>query len=154
MGPTLSLAAATAAIAASVSLNGAAQTAPAYSPPRTPDGHPDLQGIWQALNSAAWNLEDHAASLGVPAGHGVVEGGPIPYQPAALARRNENFGKRGTLDPENRCLPAGVPRITYMGHPFQIIQQADKVTMAYEYLHSVRYVYMNGNPHPHGPIEW
>src|ERR671918_458332 len=55
-----------------------------YSPPRTRDGHPDLQGVWQVLNTAAWDLEDHGASLGVPAGHGVVEGGAIPYQPAAL----------------------------------------------------------------------
>src|SRR5918994_1512457 len=55
-----------------------------YTPPRTKDGHPDLQGVWQVLNTAAWDLEDHAASLGVPAGHGVVEGGAIPYQPAAL----------------------------------------------------------------------
>ena len=58
-----------------------------YTPPRTRDGHPDLQGIWQVLNTAAWDIEDHGASLGVPAGHGVVEGGAIPYQPAALAKK-------------------------------------------------------------------
>src|SRR5687767_16017452 len=73
---------------------------PAYTPPRTPDGHPDLQGIWQVLNTAAWDIEDHHASLGVPAGRGVVEGGAIPYQPAALARKREKFAKRATLDPD------------------------------------------------------
>jgi hypothetical protein len=68
---------------------GAAQTATSapYNPPRTRDGQPDLQGIWQVLNTAAWDLEDHNARLGVPAGRGVVEGGAIPYQPSALKKR-------------------------------------------------------------------
>ena len=125
-----------------------------YSPPRTADGHPDLEGVWQVLNTAAWDLEDHGARLGVPAGHGVVEGGAIPYLPSAIARKQENFGERETLDPEAKCYLPGVPRITYMPHPFQIVQQADKVSFLYEYLHTVRYVYMNGLPHPDGPIEW
>ena len=125
-----------------------------YTPPRTPDGHPDLQGIWQVLNTAAWDLEDHQASLGVPAGQGVVEGGAIPYQPSALAKKKENFEKRATLDPETKCYLPGVPRITYMPYPFQIIQQADKVAIMYEYVRATRYIYMNGNPHPRGPIDW
>ena len=134
----------------------AQQTAatPAYSPPRTRDGHPDLQGVWQALNTVAWDLEAHQASIGVPAGHGVVEGGAIPYQAWALAKKKENFAKRSTLDPATRCYLPGVPRITYMPHPFQIVQQADKVTILYEYLRAIRYIFMNGNPHPPGPIDW
>jgi hypothetical protein len=125
-----------------------------YNPPRTRDGHPDLQGIWQVLNAAAWDLEDHQARLGVPAGHGVVEGGSIPYQPWALAKRQENLKNRATLDPDTKCFLGGVPRMTYMPHPFRIVQQRDKVTMLYEYLGAVRFLYMNGNPHPKGPIEW
>jgi hypothetical protein len=132
----------------------AGQTPAAYTPPRTPEGHPDLQGIWQAMNTAAWNLEDHGASLGVPAGNGVVQGGSIPYQPWALEKRTHNAANRERLDPDSKCYLPGIPRITYMPHPFQIVQQADKVSMLYEYLHAVRYVYMNGNPHPKGPIEW
>ncbi|MGH9254064.1 MAG: hypothetical protein ACRD3C_05790 [Vicinamibacterales bacterium] len=131
---------------------GAAGTT--YTPPRTRDGHPDLQGVWQVLNAAAWNVEDHAARIGVPGGYGVVDGGAIPYQPWALARRQENFANRATLDPETKCYLPGVPRITYMPHPFRIVQQANRVTILYEYLHAVRYVFMNGNPHPEGPIEW
>ena len=100
-----------------------------YTPPRTRDGHPDLQGIWQAFNTAADDLEAHNASLGVPPGPGVVEGGAIPYQPSALASKKENFEKRATLDPETKCLLPGVPRITYMPGPFQIVQQADKVSI-------------------------
>jgi len=90
----------------------------------------------------------------VPAGAGVVEGGAIPYQPAALAQRRENFAKRAELDPETKCYLPGVPRITYMPHPFRIVQQADKVTILYEYLHAIRYIFMNKNPHPPGPIDW
>ncbi len=128
--------------------------AASYRPPRTPDGHPDLQGIWQVLNTAAWDLEDHNARLGVPAGHGVVEGGPIPYQPWALAKRQDNFRNRAMLDPASKCYLPGVPRMSYMPHPFQIVQQRDKISILYEYLGAVRFLYMNGNPHPEGPIEW
>jgi hypothetical protein len=134
-------------------LGQTATTAP-YTPPRTPDGQPNLQGMWQALNTAAWDLEDHGASLGVPAGRSVVEGGVIPYQPWALAKKKENFAQRATLDPESKCYLPGVPRITYMPYPFQIVQQADKVTFMYEYLRSIRFAYTNGNPHPEGPIDW
>jgi hypothetical protein len=134
----------------------AAQGRPAapYSPPKTADGHPDLQGIWQVLNTAAWDIQDHGARLGVPAGRGVVEGNEIPYQPWALARKKENYEKRATLDPESKCLLSGVPRITYMPYPFQIVQQPDKVNFIYEYNHTLRHVYTNGNPHPKGPIDW
>ena len=61
-----------------------------YSGPRTPDGKPDLNGIWQVLNSAHWDLEPHSPEEGVPGGQGVVEGGTIPYQPWALAKKQEN----------------------------------------------------------------
>ena len=125
-----------------------------YTPLRTADGHPNLQGIWQVVNTAAWDLEAHQASLGIPAGLSVVEGGAIPYQPSALEKKKDNFEQRATLDPETKCYLPGVPRITYMPYPFQIIQQADKVSIAYEYLRAIRYIYMNGNPHPPGPIDW
>src|SRR5262245_11196742 len=71
----------------------------AYAGPRTSDGKPNLNGIWQVLSSAHWDLEAHSAEEGVPAGQSVVEGGNIPYQPAALAKRKENYQKRATADP-------------------------------------------------------
>jgi hypothetical protein len=132
----------------------AAQTPAAYTPPKTADGQPDIQGIWQVLNTAAWDLEDHPARLGVPAGQGVVEGGAIPYRPEALAKKKENAGKRPSLDPENKCYLPGVPRITYMPYPFRIVQQRDKISILYEYLGVSRFLYTNGNSHPRGPIEW
>jgi hypothetical protein len=125
-----------------------------YSPPKTADGHPDLQGLWQVLNTAAWDIQDHHARLGVPAGRGVVEGNEIPYQPWALEKKKENFAKRATLDPETKCFLPGVPRVTYMPYPFQVVQTRDKVSILHEYNHAIRHIYMNGNPHPKGPIEW
>ena len=131
---------------------GAGQTQTA-APGRTPDGHPDLQGVWQVLTTAAWNIQDHHAELGVPAGRGVVEGNNLPYQPWALARRDENRASRRAADPEAKCYQPGVPRVTYMPFPFRIVQQVDQVTILYEYIHAVRNVYMNSE-HPRGPIEW
>src|SRR5687768_16179933 len=93
--------------------------APAYTAPRTAAGHPDLQGIWRAWNLAKYDLEDHGAKPGVPAGRGFVvdpADGKIPYQPAALKRRAENYA--GTKDPDPwknsdplvKCYLPGVPR--------------------------------------------
>jgi hypothetical protein len=124
--------------------------------PRGGDGKPNLSGIWQALTSANFDLQDHQAQKEVPAGQGVEVEEEIPYQPWALAKKKENFEHRATADPANKCSLPGVPRITYAGFPFQIFQAPDvgKITIAYEYVHSTRYIYTNGTPHPKGPIEW
>ena len=133
---------------------GAAQAPGATAIPRTPDGRPDLSGIWQVMNAAAWDIQDHSAQKGVPGGQGVVEGNDIPYQPWALAKKKENYEQRGTLDPETKCYLPGVPRITYMPFPFQIIHKPNELTILYEYVHAVRYIFGNGSQHPAGPIEW
>ena len=121
--------------------------------PRMADGRPDLRGIWQAVNTAVWNVQDHSAELGVPAGQGVVEGNELPYLPAALAQREANYRNRLTADPEAKCFMVGVPRITYMPYPFQIMQTADQVTILYEYVHTFRNIYIDSE-HPPGPIQW
>jgi hypothetical protein len=123
---------------------------------RTAEGHPDLQGVWQAVNTAVWNIQDHPASWGVPAGQGVVAGNELPYLPAALKQRDENRRNRLTADPEAKCWMVGVPRATYMPYPFEIVQTPTQVTMLYEYAHTVRRIYMNSK-HPEGDpgeIEW
>ncbi len=119
----------------------------AYRAPRPGDGNPDLNGIWQALSEANYDLEGHVArpamelgrahgpvpaaqvlALGavgaVPPGMGVVEGGEIPYKPEALAKKKENEENWLTRDPEIKCYLPGVPRATYMPYPFQIFQNA------------------------------
>ena len=93
--------------------------------PRTADGKPDLTGIWQVLdNSLDGNVEPHVASYGVHGGQGAIvdpADGKIPYLPAALAKREANYKNRAK-DPVAYCFKPGVPRITYMPYPFQIVQ--------------------------------
>ena len=121
---------------------------------RTSDGKPNLQGIWQVLNTAAWDIQDHPARLGVPAGQGIVVGNGIPYKPEALAKRRANFESRATADPETKGYLPGVPRIMYMPFPFQIFQTPDQVVMVFEYDRGMRMIYTNGTPHPRGPLNF
>ena len=145
--------AATATVAAVCVLVGAAGQAQSGDMPRAADGRPDLSGIWQAVTSANWNIEPHAAYAGrvaetgaigaAPGGLGIVEGGTIPYLPDAIAKRHENFENRRTEDPEAKCYLPGVPRATYMPFPFQIVQGSNKIFIAYEFA--------SAQPrHPHG----
>ena len=83
----------------------------------------------------------------------MVEGGDIPYQEWALAKRQENYKNRLTDDPEAKCWMVGTPRILYMPYPFQIVQTADQIAIISEYVHTVRNLRLNSN-HPEGPIEW
>lgn len=118
-----------------------------YNGPRTPDRKPDLNGIWQVLGTAHWNVEAHSASEGVPAGFGAVEGGTIPYRPEALAKRNENAKNRLMADPLRKCYMPGVPRATYLPFPFEITQTPNHMLMAYEFAHAARTVFLDGTPH-------
>ena len=92
-------------------------------------------------------------SQGMPAGQGVVVGNDLPYQASALEKRQINYENRLTDDPEANCKMVGVPRITYMPYPFQIIQTPNQIVMTYEWVHSIRNIYMNSE-HPEGPIQW
>ncbi|MBI3264053.1 MAG: hypothetical protein HYZ58_13010, partial [Acidobacteria bacterium] len=137
-----------------------------YTAPRLPDGKPDLNGIWQALNEANYDLEAHMARpamalrpgpygplpappvlpLGavgsVPPGLGVVEGGEIPYQPWAAAKKKENQENWLARDPEIKCYLPGVPRATYMPHPFQILQSGKAIFIAYQYDGATRDIHL------------
>ena len=121
--------------------------------PRAPDGKPDLSGFWQVMNSAWLDIQDHSAELGVPAGQGVVVGNDIPYLPAALEKKKQNYASRHAADPVAKCFLPGVPRITYLPFPFQIFQTPQRIGLLYEYAHAVREVYLNSE-HLEGPIEW
>ena len=120
---------------------------------RAADGHRDLSGMWQALNTANWDLEDHSAHAGTmwetgaigaePAGLGVVEGDAIPYLPAALETKKSNFASRRTNDPEARCYMPGIPRANYMPYPFQIVQSPRGILFVYEFASASRLVNMS-----------
>jgi hypothetical protein len=122
--------------------------------PRTADGKPDFSGIWQVVNTANWDIQDHAATLGVPGGQGVVEGNEIPYLPAVRAKKDENFKNRVTADPDTKCFEPGVPRVTYEPFPFQIVQTPTYIAVLYEFDHITRHIYVDGSPHPKGPIDF
>jgi hypothetical protein len=119
------------------------------------DGHPNLNGIWQAVNTANWNLQDHPAYAGpmwetgaigaAPAGKGVVAGNDIPYKPEAAAKKADNFKNRRTEDPEAKCYMPGIPRANYMPYPFQIVQTNKDILFVYEYATSNRLINM-GKP--------
>jgi hypothetical protein len=122
--------------------------------PRTADGKPNLQGIWQIHNRAAYDLEDHDAKLGMLAGRSVVEDGPIPYQPWAAAKQADNFAKRLTADPLEQCYMPGVPRIMYMDFPFHIFQTPEQIAVLFEWSQAFRLLYTNGTAPPDGIDFW
>jgi hypothetical protein len=138
-----------------LALSALALTAPAAAQtiPRAADGKPDLQGIWQAHNRAAYGLEYHDAKYSMPAGPSVVVGGEIPYLPAAREQQRRNFASRATADPLNSCYLPGVPRIMYMEHPFQIFQTAEHLAITFEWSQVYRLIYTAGQPTKHEGIE-
>ncbi len=152
-----------AAVAAVIFSVGLAAHGQAYRAPRSADGHADLNGIWEALNTANWDLQDHSPAPGTmwetgaigaePAGQGVVEGGVIPYLPAALEKKNQNFADRRTKDPEAKCYMPGIPRANYMPYPFQIVQSPNGILLVYEYASANRFVNM-GKPQEAGSDTW
>ncbi len=145
--------------------------------PRTASGRPDMNGIWQALGNAHWDIEPHLArpalalqpgpmvpvparevlafgAVGaVPSGQGVVVGGEIPYLPEALAKRDENRENWVDRDPEIKCYLPGVPRANYMQHSFQVFQSESKFFIAYEYAGAVRDIYFT-DPGPAQIDSW
>ena len=148
-------------------------TGQAARTPRTADGKPNLNGIWQVTNTANWDLLPHtirpavaqpgvyanhpvlAAPVvalgsvgGVPPGPGVVEGNVIPYKPEAEARKKENGDHWLDRDPEVRCYMPGIPRAMYMPYPFQITQSANKIQMVFAYANASRTINLNGAPDP------
>jgi hypothetical protein len=175
---------AAAAVVGTLSACASSATEPAapYRAPRAVDGHPDLNGVWQALNTANFDLQAHPARPalavipappptaapglnramptdlpapavralgavgGVPAGEGVVEGDEIPYQPSAAIQKRENAEHWLERDPEIKCFMPGVPRATYLPYPFQILQGADTILMAYEFAGTTRTIHLTEVP--------
>ncbi|PZR44174.1 MAG: hypothetical protein DI524_08415 [Ectopseudomonas oleovorans] len=152
-----------AGLAAPLAASAKAAAVAAYRAPRGPDKvHPDLNGVWQALTPANWNIEAHAAqsawalrpgplgpvpaksvvALGaagsVPPTPGIVVGGTIPYKPEALKTRDDNRAHAIERDPEVKCYLPGVPRATYMPYPFEIFQSDKSMLIDYEYDGAVR----------------
>ena len=136
------------------------------------NGKPDLNGIWQAMNTANWDIQAHSArpalamrpgpvvpvpakevlafgAVGaIPGGLGVVEGDELPYKPEALEKKRENQDQWLSRDPEIKCYLPGVPRATYMPFPFQIVQSNTAFFIAYEFAGAVRNVHLEDPGEP------
>ena len=141
-------------------------------PAESPDGRPNFNGVWQALNEAHWDLEAHearsgmveqegvypfefakvpaaavvalGAAAGVPGSIGVVEGdGRIPYTPEALQTKQENAANWIDRDPELKCYLPGIPRAVYMPYPFQIVQSTNKIHMTFGFSNAARVIHLD-----------
>ena len=137
-----------------VSARGPCQTNSQPSLPRTPDGRPDLTGIWQVVNTAAWDIQDHWRRRACPPGKGSWRAMRFRISRGRSRRKKENFKNRLTADPvEAKCFLPGVPRVMYMPYPFQIVQTPKHIAMLYEYAHANRTIYTDGSPHLAGAID-
>jgi hypothetical protein len=137
-----------------VALAGTATAQPGGIGPDRINGHKNFSGVWQAMNTANWNLEAHSAEaldefwkLGslaaIPAGRSVVVGGTIPYNDAGRAQREENHAGWPKADPETVCYLPGIPRANYMPYPFQILQTESDILFVYAYHSTNRLVEMD-----------
>jgi hypothetical protein len=137
--------------AAALAPSASGQGRGAYTPSKGWDGHADLTGIWEAFGAPAGDsIEARNAAWGIRATLGSVTdppGGLLPYKPEAVAKRNANFKNRAQLDSTNKCYMPGVPRLMYMGYPFQIFQSSKFVIVASEYMHTYRTIYVDGSKH-------
>ena len=140
------------------------------------NGKPDLNGVWQAMNTANWDIQAHARRrrwrCGPARSSGPGEGsararrdrfGPgrprrgrrrrVPYTADGLKKKQENQENWLTRDPEIKCYLPGVPRATYMPFPFQIVQSDNAMFIAYEYAGAVRNIYLK-DPGPAQIDSW
>jgi hypothetical protein len=125
----------------------------AYNPPKTADGHPDLEGIWQPrAGGAAYSILPHPAGffLGAGSEKGIVEGGELPYQPWA-AERIKYLTQHMELDPTGHCHYEGIPHAMYFA--FQIFQTPKQIAVLHENMHAYRIIYMEGT-HPKDYLAW
>ncbi len=118
-----------------------------FTPPRTPDGQPDMQGFWRGQGGGVENIEAHAGNGDVNEGPTWVvdtPDGKVPYQPWALEQRKENVAKY--IDPNVPCLSSGVPRMLYTPGDITIAQTKDTFVLAHSRSHTFRVIPLGSAP--------
>jgi hypothetical protein len=161
----------TAFLALDKPIAGQAQQAEYKAPRLVGTQNPDLNGIWQTLTTANWDILDHSVEPGPypaligawgmqPSGQGIVEGGVLPYKPEALEKKKANYASRTKVDPFNlhtmgdpeaKCYAPGVPRAMYLPYPFQIVQMPNKILMVFGYSNVNRFIQLD--KHEEAPID-
>ncbi len=119
----------------------------AFTASKTWYNQPDLQGIWQPAAKAVDNLEK-GGFIKDPPNH------KIPYAAGGAAKRDQNAKNAKSADLVNKCYMPGVPRLMYMGYPFQIFQTDKYVAIVSEYAHVFRMIYLDGSAHLDFPGLW
>ena len=87
--------------------------------PKLVDGTPDLSGIW--LVPGLKYLINVAADLK-----------EVPFQPWPLEEYNKRMDSRGKEDPNNFCLPSGIPEKDAVTSPWKIVQTPGLTMFLYE----------------------
>ena len=123
------------AVSTLFSMTSAAQTRGTL--PRTADGKPDLSGVWQSGGVSLYGEQGTRTAPTGPPGAAPPRREPLAYQPWA-AEKQKQF--TAIDDPTAHCLLPGVPRITSMPMPFEIVQTPKKVVFLYESFHAFRIV--------------
>jgi hypothetical protein len=143
---------------------------PNWSPARTPDGQPNIEGQWgQASDIITYSIEDpeleraeHTAISGQRpmVGRPIIDppDGKIPYLPWAMTfaeflhEQHRKPSKPEYLDPVSRGFQEGLPRINYQG-AFQIQQFPGTVVITYDYHHTYRVIPLDARPHVGGDVK-
>jgi hypothetical protein len=104
---------------------------------RTADGKPDLSGVWQAGGVSLYG--EPGSGKQAPAAPAIAppKREPVPYQEWALTK-TKTFTTND--DPTLKCLLPGVPRITGMPMPLEIVQTPNKIVILYESFRAYRII--------------
>ena len=137
------------------------EAAKPYAPPRTPDGQPDIQGIYNPVGTF-YNIEDleyqslYQNFKPNPSVRGkslIIDppDGKIPYQAWAAEKRKPIYQLHGDpppewVDPNAQCWPQGVPR-HLNNREFEIFQPRGHVVIFNMAHHTYRVIPVDGSPH-------
>lgn len=153
--------------------SGSARPGPRWVVGRTPDGQPDLQGMWTnydqtpferlppeevaergpAVSTQDWLVQDSPTSPRRPSMVVNPASGRIPLRPEAMSRRDAALAQNpGALDrygPWERCITRGVPGSMWPGaynNGHQIIQTPQYLVLHSEMIHEARVIPFGNRP--------
>lgn len=107
--------------------------------PRAASGKPDLSGVWQSGGVSLYGEGANTRKFPPPV-NPPPKREPLPYQ-AWADTKMKTFTSAD--DPTLRCLLPGVPRITTMPMPFEIVETPKQIVIAYESFHAFRIIPIN-----------